>query len=309
MQGKADRKEGEKRKVQGFQVLQDECIWMKAGVVNFRLCDNAYDCFNCPFDRGMRRAMGEATADKRGESVAAWAEQLKREYQGPSRPCRHFLTGRIQAPKICPMNYECYHCPFDQMLDDMELSSIASKPPYMTVSGYRLADGYYYHLGHSWARIEHSGRIRAGFDDFLVKIFGAARTLELPPLGASIKQGQPAMAFRRNGNGAQVLSPVTGTVLASNRKVEEHPEITLEDPYVEGWLFIIEPKLLKANLRGLYYGKESFHWLENEAQALLKLIGPEYEALASTGGEPVSDLFGHFPDIGWEQLVQTFLHT
>ena len=32
-----------KNKVVGFQVVEDECIWMKAGVVNFRTCDNAYD--------------------------------------------------------------------------------------------------------------------------------------------------------------------------------------------------------------------------------------------------------------------------
>ncbi len=59
---KTHRKNQQKSKTQkrviGFQVVEDECIWMKAGVVNFRACDNAYDCNSCPFDKGIRRAMG-----------------------------------------------------------------------------------------------------------------------------------------------------------------------------------------------------------------------------------------------------------
>lgn len=47
----------EKMRIISFQVLEEECIWMKAGIVNFHLCDNAYDCRNCPFDKGMQRTM------------------------------------------------------------------------------------------------------------------------------------------------------------------------------------------------------------------------------------------------------------
>ena len=47
----------EKFRVKGFQVLENECIWMKAGIVNFRLCDMAYDCFECKFDKGMTAVM------------------------------------------------------------------------------------------------------------------------------------------------------------------------------------------------------------------------------------------------------------
>ncbi|ABK16522.1 hypothetical protein [Syntrophobacter fumaroxidans] len=32
------------------------CVWMKAGVVNFKLCDGAYNCLACSFDRAMREA-------------------------------------------------------------------------------------------------------------------------------------------------------------------------------------------------------------------------------------------------------------
>jgi glycine cleavage system H lipoate-binding protein len=282
---------------------------MKTGIINFRLCDNAYDCNNCPFDKGMRRTLssGDIPGTKRQEPE--WVEQLKARYQGAERPCRHNLTGRIDAPKICTMNYECYHCTFDQMLDEEDFGELNAPPAYVLASGYRIADGYYYHMGHSWARFEHGGRIKVGFDDFIVKMFGAMHSLALPPLGTTLKKDQVGLTFSRDDNKAAALSPVTGTVLAVNHKAREHPEITHADPYHEGWLYILEPDMPKKNLKGLYYGRESIQWMDKESQALLKIMGPEYESLAATGGEPISDVYGNFPEIGWDRLTKTFLKT
>ena len=305
----SDPKQKEKKRVRGFQVLEDECIWMKGGVVNFRICDNDFDCNSCPFDKGMRKAMGIDRGQETEAVAPRWVEYLQRSYDGYSRPCRHALTGRIDAPKICTLNYECYHCSFDQMLDDMDLVREMDPPAYSLVSGYQMADGYYYHMGHSWTRFEHGGRVRVGFDDFSVKVFGTARSLALPPLGETLKQSRVGWTFTRNGHEAAVLSPVTGTVLAINHKVQAHPEIISEDPYHEGWLFILEPDMPKRNLKGLYFGKESQAWLENEVQGLLSLMGPEYERMAATGSEPINDVFGQIPEIGWDSLVKRLLRS
>ncbi len=35
-----------------------------------------------------------------------------------ANPCRHALTGRVTAAKVCIKNYECNHCAYDQMIDD-----------------------------------------------------------------------------------------------------------------------------------------------------------------------------------------------
>jgi len=310
---KTHRKNQQKSKTQkrviGFQVVEDECIWMKAGVVNFRACDNAYDCNSCPFDKGIRRAMGLGNDFKTLRHAPEWVGYLKKRYRGASRPCRHALTGRIDAPKICTLNYECYHCSFDQMLDEADLVRDTEAPRYKLASGYQLADGYYYHMGHSWARFEHGGRVRVGFDDFLVKLFGPSQSLMLPALGETLEQNQVGWIFERDKHKAAVLAPVTGRVLAVNHKAQEHPEITHEDPYHEGWLFILEPDMPKKNLRGLFFGEESFKWMEMEGQKLLTLISPEYENLAATGGKLVGDVFGRFPEIGWGVLTTEFLHT
>lgn len=30
------------------------CVWMTAGVINYRLCDREFECESCPFDAAIR---------------------------------------------------------------------------------------------------------------------------------------------------------------------------------------------------------------------------------------------------------------
>jgi len=298
-----------KKAVQGFNVLENECIWMKAGVVNYRKCDNDFDCNSCPFDVGMRKAMGAADSMPSEQVAPRWVEFLQRRYYGSARPCRHALTGRIDAPKICTLNYECYHCSFDQMLDEMDIARALESPEIISVSGYNMARGYYYHMGHSWSRFEHGGRIRIGMDDFSTKVFGRARSVDLPPLGEKLQQHRVGWSFARNGHEAAVLSPVSGTVLAVNHRVCAHPAIIHQDAYNQGWLMIVEPEMPKRNVKGLYFGGESTRWMETESQRLIALMGPAYKDLAATGAQPIADVFGSLPEIDWDVLVHKFLRT
>lgn len=38
----------------------------------------------------------------------------------PNRPCLHVESGRTVIPKICTRGYECWHCAFDQWIDEIE---------------------------------------------------------------------------------------------------------------------------------------------------------------------------------------------
>jgi len=119
----ADKKERIKEQGEkeiSHQIKEEDCVWKKAGVINSRVCDHDYDCQNCLFDLGMRSAMGLKYREDVLQPLPGWMEHLKRHFKGGDRPCCHALMGRIDGPKLCTFNYECHHCPFDQMLDDMD---------------------------------------------------------------------------------------------------------------------------------------------------------------------------------------------
>jgi len=189
------------------------------------------------------------------------------------------------------------------------LVNFVVKPKYTKVSGFRVADDYYHHIGHSWAQIENDGIVRVGIDDFTSKVFGPADRINLPSVDATLKQGEVGWVLTRNDHKAPMQSPLSGTVHTVNNRIKEQPEIAHNDPYGAGWLFLLEPSSLENNLKALLVGKECFQWLEKENQNLLELLGSTYERLAATGGGLIDDIYGHFPEIDWDRLVRTFLRT
>lgn len=291
------------KNVQIFSGEQDQCVWMKAGIVNFKLCDNAYDCLSCPFDKAMSRA-----AERKPASVNSWRDAMNhKEYH--QRECRHMLTGRVSY-RYCSNGYRCNVCEFDQALNESDLMTPPAAVHERNVSGFYLADGYYYHRGHSWARIEHGGFVRIGIDDFALKLLGRPDGIQLPKLGGHLEQTEVGWSIQRDNHVAAMLAPMNGVVLATNHKVLNRPERAQNDPYGEGWLVVMEPKSLKSNLKNLLFDREATAWCSNEAHRLEALVMESYGMpLAATGGEIVDDIFGNLPDVRWEDLVHEFLLT
>ncbi|MEJ2657801.1 MAG: glycine cleavage system protein H [Desulfobacterales bacterium] len=183
------------------------------------------------------------------------------------------------------------------------------QPTFTKVSGVQVVDNYYYHNGHSWVQPLQDGWVRIGIDDFTSKIFGPVSHIKLPHVGDFLMQGEVGWVLDRNDHQAPMQSPVSGIVFAVNGSIKEQPEITHKDPYGEGWLFLLNPVSLNIDMKAFYQGKTCFQWIEKEILNLLKFLGPDCERLAATGGELIEDIFGHFPEIDWDQLVRTFLRT
>jgi glycine cleavage system H lipoate-binding protein len=252
--------------------------------------------------------MGEKAATKMSERTAAM-HKMGQHVGAPAHPCIHFLRGGIETPVECSENYECYHCAVHKKHGKKSQlkSTPIGKPTYSVASGYRLANAYYYHFGHTWVHVIHREWVRIGMDDFAARVFGKAGKIRLPGLGGFLRQGHTGWSIERNGHSAFIQSPLTGRVLAVNHAAAANPAISHNDPHNKGWLLHLEPWFLKREINGLYSGEDCSGWLERENTLLLNLLGPKYERLAATGGEPLDDFFGSFPEIGWDRLVRTFL--
>lgn len=291
----------------GFNILENECIWMKSGLVAFKQCYNAYDCNNCQFDKAMAAAVKAGSSKQEGEPARSFRHKSK-DYGYMDRQCRHMLSGRVEVRK-CGNDFRCDVCEFDQMLEDIDAVYPMGAVPLTEVNGYRYSDSYYYHGGHAWARLEYGGRVRVGMDDFALKLLGRPDGWELPKIGDKVRQANPGFALKRDKNWADVLSPIEGTVLAVNRQTLKEPALPHADPYEKGWLFLIEPERLKRSLESLHFGEHGKVWLTSEAELLQEMALGQYGSMAATGAPPVDDVFGNVPEIGWKKLVRTFLRT
>jgi CheY-like chemotaxis protein len=94
------------------EVKPKECLWMKMGLVAYRICTRNYDCLTCEFDQMMQEKMasGETT------ELDAALERFK-ELPGSQRLCRYALKGDV-SHRICSRLFQCATCEFGQMMED-----------------------------------------------------------------------------------------------------------------------------------------------------------------------------------------------
>ena len=217
------------------------------------------------------------------------------------------ITGEV-GRKICPNAYECGTCSFDQMMQERMQAEILPVHARIQESGFELAEDFYYHEGHTWARPEYGGRVRIGLDDFAQKLIGKLGRVELPNVGQVLEQGKVGFQIRRNGEVAQVLSPIDGIVAHVNDRLKDRPDLTNESCYETGWLFAVEPVRLRKNLKGLYYGEEARNFISEEREKLFNLADDDLQ-VAADGGATVEDISQELEGESWSKFVKTFLKT
>ncbi len=182
------------------------------------------------------------------------------------------------------------------------------RPQMADVFGFQVpTSSYYLHRGHAWAVVESPGQVRVGLDDFSQKIFGPADELRLPAVGKVYYQDHICLAVVRQGHKAPFLAPVDGTIEAVNPKVRQQPRLIHDDPYGEGWLFLVQPNNLQHNLDNLFSGEANAAWIDQESHRLLNFMDTTVGVTLPDGGSFVDDVYGHYPQMGWRPLVQDFL--
>ncbi|RLB10557.1 MAG: hypothetical protein DRG63_13905 [Deltaproteobacteria bacterium] len=277
------------------------CLWMQAGVVEFKNCNNYYDCTTCKYDQGMRKQVEK-------KKKISWQDSMRRR---PSleRVCRHSLTNRIKR-RVCAYDYECSKCDFDQFFEDVWTPKTKNLPlETRHIKGFEVPSDYYFHDGHTWARIESGGYIRVGMDAFALKLLGKADSFDLPLMGKELEKNRIGWGMRRSENGAEFISPVSGVIVEVNKKVRESPDRANNEPYGDGWVFLLRHPDIKENFKELMRNSASLEWMSKEVGKLEQMVEEVAGPMAADGGYFGDDIYGSIPGLGWNNLTRTFLKT
>ncbi len=292
----------------------DKCVWMKAGVVKQKICAKDFYCEECTYDTALRKAAHEnKRLEKTGKrlkgkrkKIAFWEEKIK-NLPPVKQPCLHYMKGRISF-RPCTHEYKCGSCEFDQYFLDQYAVHAAVKPvDVLEVDGFKIPQGFYFHKGHTWIKMEEASEVRIGLDDFALKVFGPVDRIDAPLLGKEIKQGRKDISITRGQKTAELLSPVSGVVVEINSRLRNQGEPANMDPYSDGWVARIHSSNLRQELKNLMVGDETKTFIRQESDRLYDVIEEATGPLAADGGHPINDIFGNIPEIGWEKLVRHFL--
>lgn len=127
------------------------------------------------------------------------------------------------------------------------------------VDGYEVLEGLHYTKDFEWVKVE-GDKVRVGITDYAQKQLREIVYAELPGSGTTLKQNEPYGTVESVKAVSDLVAAVSGTIEEVNTEVQSKPEILNEDPYGKGWLLLIKPSNLQAELASLMDFNQAVEW-------------------------------------------------
>jgi glycine cleavage system H protein len=119
----------------------------------------------------------------------------------------------------------------------------------------QIPDELRYSTDHEWVRVE-GNQARIGITDYAQDALGDVVFVDLPEVGAAVEAKASISEVESTKSVSDIYAPLSGTIAEVNADLADAPERLNEDPYGEGWIFIIdmaEPSQLDALLSAADY--------------------------------------------------------
>lgn len=102
----------------------------------------------------------------------------------------------------------------------------------------KIVEGLKYSESHEWVKVE-DGVALIGVSDFAQKEMGDITYVDMPEEGDDVLAGEEFGALESVKASSELISPVSGTVVAVNAELEDAPEKVNEDAY-GSWIIKVE---------------------------------------------------------------------
>jgi len=96
---------------------------------------------------------------------------------------------------------------------------------------------------HEWLRLEADGKeATVGITDFAQRELGDIVYVELQPVGTELAKDEVFGTVEAVKTVSELFMPVSGTIIAVNEALQDHPELVNQSPYGDGWMIRIALK-------------------------------------------------------------------
>lgn len=130
---------------------------------------------------------------------------------------------------------------------------------------FRVATDRHYNTEGVWAKNE-GGRVSIGLSDFLQQRSGDIAFADVVGTGNRVDFGEEVATIETIKVDISLPSPVGGTVVETNPKIDMEPEVINQDPYGGGWLAIIEASDWAVDQARLLSPQTYFERMRTEAE-------------------------------------------
>jgi glycine cleavage system H protein len=133
------------------------------------------------------------------------------------------------------------------------------------VDNYEVPEGLYYSNDFAWIKIE-GDKVRMGITDYAQKQLREIVYAELPEAGTEVRQNEPYGTLESVKAVSDLVAAISGTIEEVNAEVKSQPELLNEDPYMKGWLAVVKPTNLQAELANLMDFDKAVEWHKNQGK-------------------------------------------
>lgn len=192
---------------------------------------------------------------------------------------------------------------------------VGSMAPVFALESVSVPEGLFLAPGHTWVKLEASGKTHVGLDDFVQRAIGRIDQIELPKIGQSVRRGDKLFTIRQGERTAVFTAPMDGVVTSVNDDLAHHPDAIKADPYAQGWVCALEPKGLAQTIKQLRIAEEARAWLNREVekfQAFISLRPIESMALGRVlqdGGQLTDGVLELMDEETWQSFTTQFLQS
>jgi glycine cleavage system H protein len=133
------------------------------------------------------------------------------------------------------------------------------------VDGNEVPEALYYSKDFEWIKIE-GDKVRMGVTDYAQKSLREIVYAELPDVGTEVKQNEPYGTVESVKAVSDLIAAISGTIEEVNQEVKSKPELLNEDPYGKGWLLMVKPANLQAELPSLMDFTQAVEWHKSQGK-------------------------------------------
>jgi glycine cleavage system H lipoate-binding protein len=172
-----------------------KCIWMSAGIVNYKLCDHNFECETCEFDKVMQGIL------------------VHENKENPSQPEYQKKEASREDEKINNWIQQYFSSLF---------------------AGCRFYLDHCYQSNYFWCQKETEDAILIGLDKLVVKMISPVDRIILPEEGDSFHKGQLMAWIFRKGKTLPLHAPIGGEISEINPEftVTGFEHVIEEDKYL-----------------------------------------------------------------------------
>lgn len=198
---------------------ENHCIWMDAGLVNYKLCDKNFECEVCPFEKIMRSQHHPFS-----ERAALQSDVDVRQSEQPDSSKKLFQSVVQQLMR-----------PLRKTL---------------------LPEDRLYFSNHTWMqKLEHH-TYRIGINGFLGHLLHPVRSTVMVTPHSRIEKDSPFAWFIRDNETLTAYSSLPGVAVEVNGELLSQPTLVTSDPYYHGWILTIAAKSEKEEVSHCYTADE-----------------------------------------------------